>query len=354
MTLLIEKSARAEEFQRNPPLAAEMDIEDSSTFGLQGLQRESLTVLQANAVKPFAASLALSQSHAQIKDRAGLDAQLAKHPGWVDEYRIVHLIEKSLWFDGRSDFVMQMMRNPSRIPDNPPAEIRSALGRAYACHPDATVWYGVPLFGEETNAEGLPIPLTAAQVREEAEQRLTAAQNHALRMGWYYRLLRRIRRLPQSVRQRIRRDWQRTKAGWHRLASDYRQAKKDAQRRSRAATRAKLEYARTGKVTTVIPEHSTRIGKLASSLAQMESKLDQTALLTADFIENQRFAAAGLAVLPVMALQVAPLFLAPAAVVACDPFLFIELPDEPGKLRMIGHWYWQPQPNGRENLHVHV
>ncbi|MEZ6124202.1 MAG: hypothetical protein R3C49_13650 [Planctomycetaceae bacterium] len=67
----------------------------------------------------------------------------------MDEYRIIHLIERSLWFDGRRDFVMQMTRNPSQIADNPPAEIRRALARAYTLHPDATVWYGVPLFGEE-------------------------------------------------------------------------------------------------------------------------------------------------------------------------------------------------------------
>ena len=61
-----------------------------------------------------------------------------------------------------------------------------------------------------------------------------------------------------------------------------------------------------------------------------------------------------LAILPMMALQVVPLFLAPAAVIACDPFLFIELPDEPGKLRMLGHWYWQQQEDGSKKLHVHV
>jgi len=49
-----------------------------------------------------------------------------------------------------------------------------------------------------------------------------------------------------------------------------------------------------------------------------------------------------------------PLFLAPAAVIACDPFLFNELPDEPGKLRILGNWYWQHQPDGTKKLHVHV
>ena len=34
-----------------------------------------------------------------------------------------------------------------------------------------------------------------------------------------------------------------------------------------------------------------------------------------------------------MALHVAPLSLYPVAVVACDPFLFIELPYEPGELQ---------------------
>jgi hypothetical protein len=41
-------------------------------------------------------------------------------------------------------------------------------------------------------------------------------------------------------------------------------------------------------------------------------------------------------------------------IVACDPFLFIELPDEPGKFRFLGHWYWQGPPKGKQKLHLHV
>ncbi len=357
MPLLIEKSAGKTNPARDLPLVADMGIEDSSPFGLQGLERETLTVLKANAVKPLAASLALSASREQIKDPVVAEKLLVENPHWGDEYRVIHLIERSLWFDGRHDFVMQMMRNPSQIPDNPPAEIREALAKAYSLHPDATVWYGVPVFGEEKNASGLPIPLTASEVRKEAERRLTAARQHALRMGWFYRSLLRIRRLPHSVRQWSRRRWLGIKSVWHQFVSEYRQARKDAQRRRRAALRAKFEYMRTGRRATMLPQHTTRVGSiaaLAASLVQMETRLDESDEWKDEFIENHRFAAAGMAVLPLVALQVLPLFLSPAAVIACDPFLFIELPDEPGKLRMIGHWYWQPQPCGRETLHVHV
>ncbi len=357
-SLMMKNSAQTTAIVRSLPLVGDMGIEDNSPFGLQGLRRETLTLLKTNAVKPFAATLALSGPRQQIKDPLVAEKLLARNTHWIDEYRVIHLIERSLWFEGRSDFVMQMTRNPSQIPDNPPTEIREALAKAYILHPEATVWYGVPLFGEEKNANGLPVPLTASQVRDEVERRMSAAREHALRMGWIYRSLLRIGRLPQSIRQLARREWLGIKALWQQCVSEYRQARKDAQRRSRATARAQLEYTRTGRSTTIIPEHTTRIGKMAAlaatSLVRMETGLDHSAVLTEEFLENHRYAATGIAVLPVMALQVLPLFLAPAAVIACDPFLFIELPDEPGKLRMIGHWYWQPQPNGRETLHVHV
>lgn len=356
--LMLKTSAATTEQGRNLPLVGDMGIEDNSPFGLQGIRRETLTLLKASAVKPLAAALALSGRRKEIEDPEIARKLLAGNSQWVDEYRVVHLIERSLWFEGRCDFVMQMTRNPSQIPDNPPAEIREALARAYFLHPEATVWYGVPLFGEERNANGLPVPLTASQVREEAERRLVAAREHALRMGWIYRSLLRVRRIPLILRQSVRRQWLGIKGVWHRFVSEYRRARRDALHRGRAATRAQFEYVRTGKSTTIIPEHSTRIGKIASlaaaSLARVGNGLDRSAHLTEEFIENHQYAAAGLAVLPAMALQVMPLFLVPAAVVACDPFLFVELPDEPGKLRMIGHWYWQPQSNGCETLHVHV
>jgi hypothetical protein len=355
---MLKESVGTTAYVRDLPLVGDMGIEDGSPFGLQGLRRETLTLLKPNAVKPLAASLAISGPRQNIKDSVVAEKLLARNPHWVDEYRVVHLIERSLWFEGRNDFVMQMTRNPSQIPDNPPAEIREALAKAYTLHPEATVWYGVPLFGEEKNANGLPVPLTASQVRDEAERRLGAAREHALRMGWFYRSLLRISQLPQSFRQLVRRKWLGIQGVWYRFAAEYRQARKDAQRRRRAAALAQFEYVRTGKSTTIIPKHTTRLGRMAAiaaaSLVRMETGLDHTALKAEEFLEKHQYAAVGIAVLPVMALQVLPLFLAPAAVIACDPFLFIELPDEPGKLRMIGHWYWQAQPNGRETLHVHV
>ena len=145
----MKASAKAKQTARDLPLVADMGIEDNSPFGLQGLRRETLTLLKASAVKPLAASLALSGSRQQIADPAVSEKLLTRNSHWVDEYRVIHLIERSLWFEGRCDFVMQMMRNPSQIPDNPPAEIRAALARAYTLHPEATVWYGVPLFGDE-------------------------------------------------------------------------------------------------------------------------------------------------------------------------------------------------------------
>lgn len=346
------------DFVRSLPVVAEMEFQDSSPFGLQGLRRETLMVLKEDAVKHFAVTLSLAGNRQQIDDGSLSDRVLARNPDWVQEYRVIHLIEKSLWFDGRCDFVMQMTRNPSQIPDNPPREIRDALSKAYALHSDATVWYGVPLFGDERNAQGLPIPLTADQVRKEAAKRMTAARLHAWRMGWFYRGMSRVRQTPQQIRQWTRRRWLSVKGVWQKFVDEYRQACKDSMRRRRAAAIAQFEYVRTGKKTTVIPEHTTRLGKIAASasaaIAQIGSSLDEASLRAEEFMENHQYSAAGLAVLPAMALQVLPLFLAPSVVVACDPFLFIELPDEPGKLRMIGHWYWQPGNRGGETLHLHV
>lgn len=357
-TMTIAQRGSRLESSRALPLVAEMEFADASPFGLQGLRRETLTLLKEDAVKRFAVALSLARNRRQTEDSSLIDRVIARNPDWVQEYRVIHLIEKSLWFDGRCDFVMQMTRNPSQIPDNPPREIRDALSKAYALHPDATVWYGVPLFGDERNAQGLPIPLTANQVHEEAAKRMTAARRHAQRMGWLYRGVSRVRQTPQQIHQWTRRRWLSAKGVWQKFVDEYRQACRDSKRRRRAAAIAQFEYVRTGKKTTVIPEHSTRLGKIAASasaaIAQMGAGLDDASLRAEEFMENHQYSAAGLAVLPAIALQVLPLFLAPSVVVACDPFLFIELPEEPGKLRMIGHWYWQPGRHGGETLHVHV
>lgn len=253
---------------------------------------------------------------------------------------------------------MQMLRNPSQIPDNLPAEVQAALRKAYALHPDATVWYGVPLFGDEVTADGLPVPLTASQVKEESLRRITAAQEHAESMGWLYRTLLRINRLPGHCRALVRSTVLKIWRSWERTVIEIRQARKDARNRARAMARAKFEYYRTGKVTTAVPEHSTRVGGLAAkaarSLQTLEQSVSRSVTFTEEFLERHSSSATGLAVLPFMALQIVPLFLVPATLVACDPFLFIELPEEPGKLRMLGHWYWQRMEDGTNKLHVHV
>lgn len=354
MTLLVTELTQADGPSQKLPLVAELGFEDSSPFGLQGLERDTLTVLKPDSIKQLAAALALSQSRQELNDSQVAETLLDRNPQWSDEFRVVHLIESSLWFERQKDFVMQMLRNPSQIPDNPPAAIRRALAKAYAMHPEATVWYGVPVFGDKNNADGLPIPLTAPQVREEASRRLAAAETHARRMGWFYRLLQRIQYLPRSGRRMVRRGWVAMKGCWQRFVADYRTARKDAKRRNRAMARRQLEYTRCGKSTTFVPEHSTSLGRSAALVSDAGQRVGSKLAMLEDLAENHQYATAGAATLPLAALSILPLFLKPAAVIACDPFLFIELPDEPGKLRMIGHWYWQPQPNGQDTLHVHV
>ncbi|MEJ7594754.1 MAG: hypothetical protein WKF77_24770 [Planctomycetaceae bacterium] len=91
---------------RSLPLVGDMGLEDNSPFGLQGLARESIELLKAEAIKPLAAALALGGNRDQIRDHALTKKILARNSGWVDEYCIVRLIESSLWFNGQSDFVM--------------------------------------------------------------------------------------------------------------------------------------------------------------------------------------------------------------------------------------------------------
>ena len=57
---------------------------------------------------------------------------------------------------------------------------------------------------------------------------------------------------------------------------------------------------------------------------------------------------------PLILIKFVPLLFIPLTVVSCDPFLFVELREEPGKLRHIGHWYWQKRDGGRDKLHLHV
>ena len=328
------------------PVSAE--FEDASPFGLQGLARQSLRILKPDYITKLAITLALRGTRSQIRDLEFVKRELSYHTDWVDEYQIVHLIEKSLWIRGQSDLVMTMTRNPSQIPDNPPPAIRQALARAYVLHPEATIWYGVPLFTDAVNADGLPIPVTAAQVQAEALRRIRAAQQHALRWGWMYRAALGLSRVPARC-------WRRATqvAGFFhhaagRIAEYWRRARADVRRRERAAIKADLERFKMGYSQTVVPEHSTWLGRGfdAAGLA-----LELFAYQAAFVAHVAPFVGAG--AIPLGIAQFAPLLFIPVTVVSCDPFLFVELPNEPGKLRHLGHWYWQNQ-KGRLKLHVHA
>jgi len=327
----------------------ETDFDDNSPFGLQGLARGTLQILKPDCITRLAVTLALRATRKQIQDSDYVNRVLSWHPDWLDEYQVVHLIEKSLWIQGHSDLVMTMTRNPSQIPDNPPEKIVQALTRAYLLHPDATTWYGVPLFGNETNDEGLPIPVTAAEVRVEADRRVKAAQRHALRWGWLYRAALMTARIPSTcwhyglhVRNRI----QRTAAG---VVEYWNKCRQDARWRARAIYAAEQERCRFGCSQIVIPEHRTLLGRsLETSLVILELIAFQTAAAgyASPFI--------GLVAAPLAIAKFAPVIFVPLTIFSMDPFLFVELPEEPGKLRHLGHWYWQRQSQGRQKLHLHV
>ncbi len=331
------------------PILEDFELEDNSPFGLQGLARNTLQIIKPNCITRLAITLALRATREQIRDRDYVNRVLSWHPEWVDEYQVVHLIERSLWIQGHSDLVMTMIRNPSQIPDNPPPKIREALSRAYMLHPDATVWYGVPLFGTETNSEGLPIPVTASEVRAEADRRMEAAQQHALRWGWMYRAALTAARIPSMcwhagvlARQRLQRAVEGMKSYWQK-------ARKDARLRARAIYQAELEHCRYGCSHTAIPEHTTVLGRsLESACVFMELVIYEASIVgrASPFL--------GLMATPIAIAKFVPMLIVPMTMVSVDPFLFVELPEEPGKLRHLGHWYWQQKPLGRKKLHLHL
>lgn len=325
------------------------DFDDGSPFGLQGLMRESLQIVKPDCIARLAITLALRGTASQIRDPEFVERELSYHPEWIDEYQVVHLIERSLWIQGHSDLVMTLTRNPTQIPDNPPAKIRQALARAYTVHPESTIWYGVPLFGDETTSDGLPVPVTAQQVRAESARRIQAAQQHALWWRWMYRSALEASRIPARCWRFGSHICHRIQYCTGRVVQYWKRARADARRRVRAAIKAELERYRMGCSQTEIPEHTTWLGRSldAAGLA-LELIAYQATLVgyVAPFV--------GSAAVPLAISSFAPLLLVPMTIVSADPFLFVELPDEPGKLRHLGHWYWQTQTTGEQKLHLHV
>ena len=216
-------------------------------------------------------------------------------------------------------------------------------------HPEAAIWYGVPLFGEEKNADGLPIPVTAAEVRAEAQRRIEAARQHALRWGWMYRAALTAARVPaaclyygSAVRNRFRNAIRGT--------VDYvGKCRQDARRRVRAMAEAEAERCRFGYSFTVVPQHRTMFGRsMETAIVILELMIYQASVAGSASPFLATLAA------PLAIAKFAPLIFFPLPVILMDPFLFVELPEEPGKLRHIGHWYWQKHEEGHETLHLHV
>lgn len=348
-------SAAIELRDRPAMLSDQMDVQSGdgldtcSPFGLQGLSRDTVQILKPNCIERLAITLAVRGTHEQVRDPEFVKRQLSYRPEWQDEYQIVHLVEKSLWLQGHSDLVMTMTRNPAQVPDNPPQKVLDALSRAYVMHPEATVWYGVPLFSDEKNAEGLPIPVTEKEVRFEAERRIAAAQQHALRWGWLYRSAMSAIRLPSRC-------WHFSKSVFGHFyqsgvkVADYvRRARRETRERVRAQIIAELERCRWGCSDTVVPEHTTTLGRgIETATLMMEILHYQTTLLgkIAPFLST--------AITPIAIASFIPKLIIPLTVMSVDPFLFVELPEEPGKLRHIGHWYWQGEGWGKKKLHLHV
>ena len=329
-----------------PAVPSNIEFEDNSPFGLQGLSRETIRILKPEFITRLAITLSLRGTRRQIRDMDFVNRVLSYDETMMDEYQVVHLIERSLWIQGHSDLVMTMTRNPSQIPGNPPPKGQEALARAYATHPQSTIWYGVPLFSDARNEEGLPIPVTAAEVRAEADRRIKAAQSHALNWGWMYRALMGVARFPSRCWRGVQLIAAQIEFAGRMMGEYWKRAREDARRRARAEIKAHLERVRYGCAYTQIPGHRTWLGQgidTATLILEYEAAM---AAYLAPII--------GVGTAPLVVAKFAPLLFFPLTIVSCDPFLFVELPEEPGKLRHIGHWYWQTESKGRQKLHLHV
>jgi hypothetical protein len=335
-----------------PPLVAGFDLEDASPYGLQGLSRGKLSVLKPDCVTSLAITLALQGSRKQIRDPGFVAEVLKQNPGWQQEFQIVHLIEKSLWIQGRSDLVMSMLKNPSFIPDNPPDTVTQTLINAYFKHSHATVWYGVPLFGEEKTPSGLPIPLSAQEVKSEAERRIKIAQQHALRWGWLYQSLAAGAAIPALILQGFVNTGTSISNKYTGLKQWIVRLRKNARRKQRRKLLNQFQYCRYGTENFINPYQD----------------MSDTDKFVLDAIEATSIAAMNAAGLTgQLTLYTAPLgatgwgvyftyisLYIPLTMIPIDPFLFIELKDEPGKLRHLAHWYWQEHANGKRTLHLHL
>jgi hypothetical protein len=329
-----------------PIVADTFSFEDASPFGIQGLRRDGLRLLKSDCIGKLAFRLAMRGGRREVQRDVLAEEILRRHPEWTDEYEVVHLIEKSLWINGRSDLVMTLQKNPSQIPDTPPPEITEALMRANRLHPRATVWYGVPLFGDETTPDGLPIPLSAQEVREEHRRRIRAAQSRAMKYGWLYKTALRAVGLPFAMKRLVSEFGRHLKAEFTYTREYFRQMRRDSRRRRWARAVQEMEYMRYGRIKTQLPEASTMLGRAAAKA------------LSAAEIATQKMSAhgtlMGVSSATLAMSQIIPMIFVPMSVVSCDPFLFVELPEEPGKLRHVGHWYWQGPVRGDRKLHVHV
>lgn len=333
--------------QIDRPLVADtFDLEEKSPFGLQGLRRGGLRLLKTECIAKLAFRLAMRGGRKEVERDAAVDEVLQRHPEWMEEFEVVHLIEKSLWIQGRSDLVMTLEKNPSQIPDAPPREILDALTRANTLHPQGTIWFGVPLFGDQTTQEGLPIPLSAQEVREENRRRIRAARDRALRFGWLYKLALRAVGAPFVLRRMARVAWGRLKAEVDFTRRYVQQMRRDARERRWAQAVREMEYVRCGRALTPIPEPKTALGRVTGRVS------DAAAIASRRMEAHGTLASAAHATLTMA--QLLPMVFAPLAIASADPFLFVELPDEPGKLRHLGHWYWHGPVRGDQTLHLHV
>ena len=339
--VLADFQVRRRSFPR--PFFHEAGLEESSPFGLQGLMRDTLRIINPDAIGQLAFALAVRGTRREIQDADFVEKVLGNRSDWLSQFRVVHLVEKSLWINGQSDLVMSLTPNPSQVPDNPPTQVTDILTRAYALHPAATVWYGVPCFSDQLNAQGLPIPLTAEEMRAEHQSRVRTAQEHALRWRWYYRAKLHGPALVKRVAGR-------TGFALGQIASNIRstfqQTRRDVKRRQQARHCAYVEYARTGRCFTEVPDHTTSLGEYAS-FGIRSVRFAYRVMRIPAMAGGAGFIPYGIAT----SIPVLPIVL---PIIPLDPFLFIELPEEPGRLRFLGHWYWQRTGQQCEKLHLHV
>ena len=247
-------------------------------------------------------------------------AALQAHPQWFDSYTLISAFDRSLMLPGHQNLVMHLVEDPTQIPDRPPTSIIERLLVAERMYPTAKIYYAEPVFAVSSDPSKLPVPMTENAFLCEAGQRILKAQALAKRWAWYYWAVRCAKALD---------------------------SKYDAWCKSHEIARIKAEMEGIERLTKDVSEitarHGEGMGRTITPPEMMRLMEFERRLLVRRLKSST----------PDTVLSLSMEAQLDIIMRRIDPLLLLELPEEPGKLRLIGHWFWH-KTNGKECLHLHL